>query len=106
MVDKKTITSTSDESPANEAPLERRVTDNPFKGGTISGEKMTSQSNHPSLIPSTAPTRLSQIRGELLIEPPISSITPVVLPTEQIPIWDDINNSTESYTHIKKVQHD
>ena len=67
---------------------------------------MTSQANHLRLIPSTAPTRPGQIRGELLIEPPISSVTPVVLPTEQIPIWDDINNSTESYTHIKKVQHD
>jgi hypothetical protein len=67
---------------------------------------MTSQANHLRLIPSTAPTGPGQIRGELLIEPPISSVTPVVLPTEQIPIWDDINNSTESYTHIKKVQHD
>ena len=67
---------------------------------------MTSQTNHPTPIPTTAPTRPSQIRGELLIKPPISSVTPVVLPTEQIPIWNDINNSTEPYTHIKKAQHD
>ena len=41
MVGNKTIISTSDESSVNETLVEGRVTDNPFKGGTVSTEEET-----------------------------------------------------------------